>query len=64
MGANYLYKASEVSYTPENSEFEVDNVEDAINELYNKKVENIWNIEMGYLYIFRIQVENFFNCRN
>ena len=35
LGTNYLYQASEVSYTPEDSEFDVDNVEGAINDLYD-----------------------------
>ena len=34
--ANYLYQADEVSYTPSNTNWDVDNVDDAINELYNK----------------------------
>ena len=34
--ANYLYKADEVSYTPSNTNWEVDNVDSAIKELYNK----------------------------
>ena len=34
--AKYKYQASEVGYTPSNSNFNVDNVEDAINELYKK----------------------------
>ena len=33
--AAYKYQASEVGYTPSNSNFKVDNVEDAIEELYN-----------------------------
>ena len=33
--ANYLYKADEVSYTPSNTNWEVDNVDSAINELYS-----------------------------
>ena len=33
--AAYKYQAGEVGYTPSNSNFSVDNVEDAIEELYN-----------------------------
>ena len=33
--ASYKYQATDVGYTPSNSNFNVDNVEDAINELYN-----------------------------
>ena len=40
LGASYLYHADEVSYTPKNNKFEVDNVEDAINELYQKVNNN------------------------
>ena len=34
--ANYLYQANEVSYTSKNKEWQVDNVESAINDLYEK----------------------------
>ena len=34
--ATYKYQAGEVGYTPSNSNFKVDNVESAINELYTK----------------------------
>ena len=34
--AAYKYNANEVGYTPNNENFEVDNVESAIDELYNK----------------------------
>ena len=36
--AAYKYQASEVGYTPSNSNFNVDNVENAIEELYQKQV--------------------------
>ena len=34
--ANYLYKADEVSYDPKDTNWNVDNVDSAIKELYNK----------------------------
>ena len=37
--AAYKYQAIDVSYTPNNENFDVDNVEDAINELYSKVSE-------------------------
>ena len=36
--AAYKYQASKVGYTPSNSNFKVDNVEDAIEELYNNRI--------------------------
>ena len=36
--AAYKYQAKEVGYTPSNENFKVDNVEDAIEELYQKQV--------------------------
>ena len=35
--ANYLYHANEVSYTSNNKNWDVDNVKDALDELYAKK---------------------------
>ncbi|MBR1718086.1 MAG: hypothetical protein IJ715_02305, partial [Bacilli bacterium] len=34
--ANYLYHANEVSYTSNNKNWDVDNVKDALDELYSK----------------------------
>ena len=34
--ASYLYKADEVSYTPKDNNWDVNNVEGAINDLYDK----------------------------
>lgn len=34
--ANYLYQADEVSYTPDNNEWDVDNVDDALRDLYTR----------------------------
>lgn len=36
LAANYIYKADEISYTPNNNEWNVDNVDDALKDLYNK----------------------------
>lgn len=51
--ATYSYLAKDVSYIPSNDEFKVDNVEDALNELYElKKTSNIdfKNAELLYNY--------------
>ena len=34
----YKVGAGDVSFTPDNSEWQVDNVEDAVNDLYEKNV--------------------------
>lgn len=47
--ATYNYLAKDISYTPSNSEFEVDNVEDALNELYKSKISSNINFENAEL---------------
>ena len=52
LGANYLYKANEVSYTPEDSEFEVDNVEDAINDLYSLTNKDYFRLNYSFILLY------------
>ena len=51
--ANYLYQADEVSYTPSDKDWKVDNVDDAIKELYtminssNEALTNLKNTDIA-----------------